>query len=228
MSQSQSHEEGASVRRAHPPGAVWVLACVGLAALAVALLLASGAGDASTAAGRAQIDMKGNAVELQDPIGDPTVLERMRVSEDDGERLQVPSVALDVPLGSLDLVEGAITPPGFSSAYVVRNVGTPNEPTAGTTYVAMHSIPAPGLAPGNFLIDVDSGMPSVSPGARVVLGDETYAVDSAYTVDKDELPSREDVWKDVPGRLVVITCQQLPSGAPSVQNSVIEAHLVDR
>ncbi len=170
--------------------------------------------------------MDGNAVVLEDPIEDPEVLAQMNVVEDDGERFTVPSVGLDVPLGGLDMVDGEITPPGFTSAYTVRNLGTPEDPSAGTTYVVMHSIPDPGVAPGNYLIDVADGRAAVVAGEQVHVGEAVYELDSSYVVDKAELSQRAELWVDRPGRLVIITCQQLPSGERSVQNTVIGAHLV--
>ncbi|MFJ6532657.1 class F sortase [Microbacterium sp. NPDC091662] len=218
--------DSTSARRARRSPLIWIAGAVSLIVIAVVLLLAVGTGEASSSPAESTRDMAGNAVVLEDPIADPQTLARMDVVEDAGERFTVPSVGLDVPLGGLDMVDGEITPPGFTSAYTVRNLGLPDDPSAGTTYVVMHSMPAPGVAPGNYLIDVADGHAAVLAGAQVVVGEQVYEVDSSYSVDKSELSTQSVLWADHPGRLVIITCQQLPSGERSVQNTVIEAHLV--
>lgn len=225
-SPSPGGPDSAPGRRGRRTALVWVACAVGLVIVAATLWLASGAWAPSSAATSSTLDMDGNAVVLEDPIEDPQALALMDVVEDEGTRFRVPSVGLDVPLGGLDMVDGEITPPGFTSAYTVRNLGTPAAPAAGSTYVVMHSIPDPGVAPGNYLIDVADGRAAVQAGEQVQVGEAIYAIDSSYSVDKTELSERSALWEDRPGRLVIITCQQLPSGERSVQNTVIEAHLV--
>ncbi|WP_051671157.1 MULTISPECIES: class F sortase [unclassified Microbacterium] len=226
VSPTPGDADTASVRRERRLPFVWIAGAAVLIVVAAALTFLFGAGEEPSAPAESTRDMAGNAVVLEDPIQTPQSLALMNVVEDLGERFAVPSVGLDVPLGGLDMVDGEITPPGFTSAYTVRNLGVPDDPSAGTTYVVMHSIPAPGVAPGNYLIDVADGRAAVPAGAQVLVGEKVYAVDSSYSVDKGELSAQSALWADRPGRLVIITCQQLPSGARSVQNTVIEAHLV--
>lgn len=150
--------------------------------------------------------------------------ERMQAQSDLGVRFRVPDVGLDVPLGALNSVGGVVTPPGFRSAYLLRDHGTTLEhPEAGTVYVALHSVRGGGVGPGNYLIDVTHGTSSLRTGTRIDVGSLRYAVTGWSTVDKKDLPTDRAVWADTPDRLVIVTCLQQPSGAPSTQNLVVVA-----
>jgi len=198
-----------------------VASCLMIAAACTGAAFLANPGPAATSdAGR---DMAGNRVEL-DP-GAPSA-EASRADPDIDERFSVPSVGLDVPLGALDAVDGVIVPPGFTSAYAVRNRGVPLADAAtGTVYVVMHSVRGGGVAPGNFLIDVDEGRSALSAGAEITVGSHSYRVTGSSIVGKGELASTGSLWESVPGRLVVITCLQKPDGSPSVDNAVITATL---
>jgi len=172
------------------------------------------------------LDMAGNPVALEPGTG-PTEdqLKQMDVVEDAGERFRVPSVDLDVPLGALDVVDNTINPPGFTSAYQVRNLGVPFEDAAtGTVYVVMHSLRA-GVGPGNHLIDVKEQASRVEPGATITIGDHTWTATGDLTVTKFDLGAQKDLFDGTPGRLVVITCQQRSDGKAAVDNLVITAQL---
>jgi len=171
-------------------------------------------------------DMLGNPVALEPGTG-PTddQLKQMDAVEDDGQRLRVPSVDLDVPLGALDMVDDTINPPGFTSAYQVRNLGVPLEDAStGTVYVVMHSLRA-GVGPGNHLIDVEAQASRVEPGAKIIIGDRTWTATGDLTVTKPELGAQEHLFDDTPGRLVLITCQQRSDGKAAGENLVITAQL---
>ncbi|WP_461184274.1 class F sortase [Xylanimonas ulmi] len=176
-------------------------------------------------------DLAGQPVRLEEgtePTDDQVV--RMRAVDDDGARFQAASVGLDVPLGSLTEVDAQIVPPGFTTAYRVRNRGVDVEHAAeGTVYVVMHSLRGRGTAPGDYLADRETGASRLTPGdpLRVVDGGRAveYTVTSAELVDKDALPATAQVWTDEPGRLVVITCMQRAGGEPSLQNLVVYATL---
>lgn len=134
-------------------------------------------------------------------------------------RLTIPSVNLDVPLGEMGTVGGIVNPPGFESAYVVRDLGT----TDGTTFVAMHSLRNGAVGPGNAIFDVNEGRVVVEPGALVTVDGEAYRVTETSVIAKSELKHRADVWKDQPGRLVLITCLQNPQNLPSTHNAIVIA-----
>jgi len=174
-------------------------------------------------------DLHGNTVQLDPDSGlTPKLVQEMDAVVDTGERFTVPSVGLDVPLGSLDMVHDTITPPGFSSAYFVRNLGVaPGSATstAGTVFVALHSLRGGGVGPGNYLIDVDTGRSRVADGATITVAGIDYTVTGSRVIGKQELPGAADVWANTPGKLVVITCLQRPDGRASTQNMVITAQL---
>lgn len=139
-------------------------------------------------------------------------------------RFRAPSVGLDVPLGAVDVVGGVVDPPGFSSAYRVRDLGVaPEDAARGTVFVVMHSVRGGGTGPGDLLIDDAAGSASIAPGAVIEVAGVDYSVGSSRAVPKGQLPDDAGVWADTPGRLVVITCLQRPDGSPSRDDMVIEA-----
>lgn len=162
-------------------------------------------------------------VQLEEPPSE-TDVEEMQIEALDGE-FQIPSVGLDTGLETMSEVNGAINPPGLRNGYVVRNHGTPDHPERGTTYVAIHSVQGAEL-PGNTLIDVDAGEPTVEKGESITLQDRDYTVTDSYTVPKTDISGDDRVWADEPGRLVILTCLQRSSGR-SADNVVIEA-IADR
>jgi hypothetical protein len=172
-------------------------------------------------------DLRGNQVQV-DPGTLPPAKTRiaMNVVPDIGQRLKVPSVGLNVRLGELSEADNTITPPGFDSAYLVRNLGASLEhPEQGTVYVVTHSVRGGGIGPGNYLIDVEHGTARVKPGATVQVGDHDYVVTDSKTIKKDRLPDDRTTWANTPRRLVLITCLQQRSGAPSTDNLIITAML---
>ncbi|KDN88160.1 class F sortase [Kitasatospora cheerisanensis] len=171
-------------------------------------------------------DLNGRPVRLDPGAGLSPQQKRAQDAEPDGEgRFVVPSVGLDVPLGSMNEVGGSVVPPGFTSAYRIANLGTPTAPGTGTVYVAMHSLRWGAVGPGNYLFALDTGTSRVAPGAAVLVGGDRYVVDGAATVPKAELPDAAEIWADVPGRLVVVTCLEKPDNSPAVDNFVLTAHL---
>ena len=176
-------------------------------------------------------DMSGSIV-VADPDSLPVTADEMRQvngvdTTPDQKRFEVPAVGLDVPLGLMNTtVTGYIKPPGFTSAYVVRDLGTGlTDPTAGTTYVAMHAL-AKGTGPGNALIDVPDQSVAVKAGDEITVGTWTYVVTQTAVIPKPELGNDPGLWDGtVPGRLVVITCMANPAYASAKDNVVIIATL---
>jgi len=177
------------------------------------------------------LDMNGNKVVPDDnSVFDPAYVQAADAQPDLGQRFKVPSVNLDVPLGSVNQVDGLINPPGYTSVYWVKNMGvSPANADKGTVYVVTHSVKSPGTAPGDFLIDQSTVSVIVQKGAEIDVGDRKYTVDSSLTVSKDELGSQTSLWAGTPGMLVLITCMQggtyLPNGH-SATNVVIIGTLV--
>lgn len=204
-----------------------VLAVVGAVLLGLAIHgVVGSAGDPSS---DHEQDLNGDPVVLEPgTVPDASTIRTMDAEEDTGARFRAPSVGLDVPLGELSMSDSTITPPGFRSAYRVRNLGvSPDQATEGTVFVAMHSLRGGGKGPGNFLIDVDRQESRVAPGDRIEVAGVPYDVTSTELVPKDRLGATASIWTDEPGRLVVITCLQRPDGSPSVDNLVVRARLTD-
>ena len=198
---------------------------VGVAGLIVGVLGALGILTPTT---QTVPDLQGNRVHVDPGTLPPAKTQKaMNVVPDIGQRLKVPSVGLDVRLGELSEADNTITPPGFDSAYLVRNLGASlDQPGQGTLYVVAHSVRGGGIGPGNYLIDVEHGTARVKPGATVQVGDHTYVVTGSKTIDKHRLPDDPAMWANTPPRrLVLITCLQQPSGAPSTDNLIITATL---
>lgn len=172
-------------------------------------------------------DLKGNSVAFE-PGSMPSakVVQQMRAVADEGQRFRAPSVGLNVPLGAMTMVDNTITPPGFRSAYRVRNLGVSlQRADHGTVFVAMHSLRGGAVGPGNYLIDVARARARITKGAQIDVGDRKYIVTGTQLIKKTELGSKSAVWRDKPGRLVVITCLQRAQGGPSVDNVVLYAQL---
>lgn len=199
------------------------------AAVAVVVVITIGlVGSGRPAGGFVGTDMKGNTVSVDPDSGlTPEVVTKMRPAADTGARFEVPSVGLDVPLGQLTMTDDTITPPGFASAYGVRNLGvSPDHAADGTVFVAMHSLRGGAVGPGNYLIDVEGRKAEVAVGAVVRVAGVPYEVFETKKVAKDAIRTNRSVWADAPGRLVVITCLQTPEGGPSVENLVVMATMI--
>lgn len=200
--------------------------------LVIALLLCAGAVVAGSLAvsayldGNSPTDMRGNPVDL--PAPSRAVEQRTNaISQVAGMTLRVPSAGLTVPLGALNEVDGVIDPPGFSSAYLVRNYGTQLDRAGlGTVFVVMHSCRGGAVCPGDYLTDLTAGTASVAMGADVYVGGLHYRVAGSETVYKPDVHADAALWADVPGRLVLLTCLQTPAQTASIDNLVVTAQLV--
>ncbi|MFE4951918.1 class F sortase [Leifsonia sp. NPDC056665] len=171
-------------------------------------------------------DMRGNPVILPPPS--TAVQEKTNaVSHVKAMTLRVPSAGLTVPLGELNDVDGVIDPPGFASAYLVRNYGANLTNAAkGTVFAVMHSCRGGAVCPGNYLINVNSGTAAVAPGADIYLGTLHYRVIGSEKVYKPNVHLETNIWANTPGRLVLLTCLQVPNQTASIDNMVITAQLV--
>jgi len=174
-------------------------------------------------------DMAGNLVEPDEQSGvsgpDSTGLDG-ESNPDIGWQFEVPAVGLKVPLGSSPATGGVINPPGFQSVYWINNLGVGLESVAtGTMYTATHSLRGGGVAPGNYLIDVDSQQARIGPGDKIMVGPSSFTVTQTLVVSKLGVASVDGLWEPLPRRLVVLTCMQNPQNAPSLDNLVVIAML---
>ncbi len=144
-------------------------------------------------------------------------------------RVEVPSVGLAVDVLPIAPEGGELDPPTLGEAYWIESYGTPGTAADNTVYLAGHSFNS-GSAAFNPLFDKDDQVALVVAGDEVVVttgtGRLTYTVESTERVPKDELSGVEEVWKIVPGRLVLITCFQRNDGGASQDNLVVYASLV--
>lgn len=171
-------------------------------------------------------DMAGHPVLVEQPPASD-LAKVNAVSHVADRRLRVPSTGLNVPLGELNEVAGVIDPPGFASAYLVRNYGAHlTQASRGTVFAVMHSCRGGAVCPGNYLIDVDAGAASVKPGADVYLAGLHYRVTGWQKVYKPDVHADTDIWASTPGKLVLLTCLQVPAQTKSIDNMVITAQLV--
>lgn len=212
--------------RARDPRSRWVALAVilivtaGAAWSVAALLIPKSSPDTAT-------DMTGRQVAL-DPgtLPAPKVVKQMHAVADTGTRFRVPAVGLDVPVGQISVADKQLTPPGFTSVYAVRNLGTTAAtPKNGTVYLVTHSLRGGGKAPGNYLTDVTGQKAAVSKGEAVFVGSTEYTITTTQLVAKTDIGAQNTLWTDTPNRLVVITCLEKPSGAPSTDNLVVYATL---
>lgn len=212
---------GRPPRRRRQWGIVGTLAAAGIGAMVFGML---GGWHSGTSTGAR--DLTGVEVAFEPGVTPPPLAESEAV-DDEGTRLRVPSRGLDVALGSLDSVDGDITPPGFTSAYVVRDRSVALEHAeTGTAILAMHAL-ARGTAPGNALSDPTTHAPTLRAGDIVEVASVTYAVDEVRRIPKPDLAHDEDLWTPGPGRLIMITCLPREAGA-SLDNLVVVAHAVSQ
>lgn len=167
---------------------------------------------------RAEIDSR-----IAEPPTSDEVVE-MDIAPLDGDFV-VEAAGLAMPLEEMSVVDDVINPPGFDSAYVVRDYADPGDADQ-MSVVALHSLSG-GDAPGNKLIDVDEATATVDRGQMIEIQGHNYEITRAFAQGKDAAAADDGVWEDKPGKLLVFTCLQKPDGSPSTDNVIIEASLVE-
>ncbi|GAA4160641.1 hypothetical protein GCM10022286_16970 [Gryllotalpicola daejeonensis] len=209
----------------HKPRILWV-ALAGILAITVGATWAITASLSPPAAG-SLTDMTGKHVALDPGTLPPAkVRKQMHAIADTGPRFRVPSVGLNVPLGAISVAGGQLTPPGFTSVYAVRNLGTTRTaPGKGTLYVVTHSLRGGGKAPGNYLTDISRQQAAVKPGDVVFVGSTEYTIATSTLVKKTDIAAQNTLWANTPNRLAIITCLEKPTGVPSTDNLIIYAKL---
>lgn len=168
-------------------------------------------------------DMRGHSVTL-DPGEIPVPATKSNALPNTGGRLIVSSVGLNVPLGALNAVDGQITPPGFTSAYTVRNMGVSlADGEHGTVFVVMHALRNGAIGPGNYITDVADQRSKLGTGAIVEAGGHQYTVTGSQLISKRGIATNASIWANTPDRLLLITCLEQADGSASTQNLVITA-----
>lgn len=135
-------------------------------------------------------------------------------------RIVAPEVGLDAPLGEISIpASNVINPPDFEHVFIFRDFGTVDDAESGTVYAATHSLKGSN-SPGNDLIDIDTGQPTLGTDDEITVDGQKYEVIESHTTSKTELPADEDIWNaEIDNRLVLITCLQRPAGR-SIDNVV--------
>lgn len=161
----------------------------------------------------------GERVVIDDPPSERDI-GKMKIEPVEGD-LTVPSVNLASDIKLMSEVDGVINPPGLHSAYMLRGHGTPEDQSKGTIFVAMHSVRGADL-PGNKLFNINEGTVTVHKDDKVTLQGKSFTVTDTHVVDKPDINTVDGIWDEQPGKLVLMTCLQRPTGL-SQQNIVIEA-----
>jgi len=172
------------------------------------------------------VDLDNNPITPEDPTAtsSPFLEAANMVPDDGGDGFQVPKVKLDVPIGSVNDVNGVMNPANFTSVFWVRNRGVSlDNAEQGTVFMVTHAVQG-GKAPGNIL--QNKGLAALSPGDLIKVNQRTYEFVSSEVIPKAEIGNHEDLWANDPGRMLVITCVLNPNGGLAVDNLVIVAKLV--
>jgi hypothetical protein len=207
-------------RRRRPIAAAAAVAVI-VAALSAGVLLmgAFQAKPQSTA-----IDMRGHQVQFDEDAVPVAGSRDTRPDTATRLRFRAASVGLNVPLERMNEAHGVLTPPGFTAAYTVNNLGVGiDHASTGTVYIAMHSLRNGGIAPGNYLIDERHQRATIREGETITVGSLRYRVTSTALMLKTDVPHDRSLWANTPNRLVVLTCLQQANGHPSTRNLIISA-----
>lgn len=143
-------------------------------------------------------------------------------------RLDIPAIGLSVTVGRMTVAAGGtVDPPTAGSAYWLSEYGAATPGTDNTVYLAGHTY-RQGTAAFNKLLDVPHSSYTVHPGDRIVVtvpeGEVDYVVDGTALYEKADVQQQAELWRRVPGRLVLVTCFQYDGGTSSHQNFVVYAH----
>lgn len=138
---------------------------------------------------------------------DPNYTENINQVSNIGERFVIPSVGLDVPLGTMNSYDGLIEPTNFTSAFVVTDFspGWPNS-SDGSTVIAMHALDEGGIAPGNFVVGTNNHEERTKSGDTITFNGKNYSISSQKRIGKGLIAYDKEVWESKPNRLVLITC----------------------
>ncbi|MCL2470337.1 MAG: class F sortase [Propionibacteriaceae bacterium] len=173
------------------------------------------------------VDLEGNVIVPDDPSATSSAFMQQAnmVADDGGQGFVVPSVNLDVPVGSVNAVNGVMNPPGYTSVFLIRNLGVGlDKADQGTVYMVAHAVYG-GKAPGNYLQANQQTL--LKPGDIIKVNQLTYQFVESQIIPKTEISSHADLWDESQtGRLVLVTCQVNPKGGIAVNNMVIIAQLV--
>ncbi|MFB2554209.1 class F sortase [Herbiconiux liangxiaofengii] len=143
--------------------------------------------------------------------------------------LSIPAVGLSTAVRAMDVAPGGVVdPPGPTFAYWLSAYGVAGPAAGNTVYIAGHTFRGGG-AVFNPLLDVPNEQSAVAAGDAIAV--ETpeavydYVVTDVQRYDKASVDQQSELWEQVPGRLVLVTCFQYDDSQASTQNLVIFARL---
>jgi hypothetical protein len=145
-------------------------------------------------------------------------------------RLRIPSVGLDDRVGSMTVRPGSVVdPPTASSAYWLSGYGVAGPTSDNSVYIAGHTCRGRCSAAFSALLDVPQSSTTVHIGDSVIVstptGDYSYSITGTQLYEKVTVQQQSELWRKVPGRLVLVTCFQYNGGTSSQQNFVVYAQL---
>ena len=147
-----------------------------------------------------------------------------RVEASEIEQLKIPGV-LKASFGGAILPNGdnQLVPPTSSEVFRWAERGLPGCPSRDTVFLLGHTVRAGG--------GVFDRLQHIQPGQSVVLdtkaGTVRYEVESIDRYDKGAVPNLNEVYRDVPGRLVLVGCFLNEDGSLQTRNTVVMAKIVD-
>ncbi|HEY0259969.1 MAG TPA: class F sortase [Lacisediminihabitans sp.] len=144
--------------------------------------------------------------------------------------LRIPAVGLDAVVGRMSARPGStVDPPTPASAYWLSNYGVAGPAATNTVYIAGHTCRGRCSAVFSPLLDIPQSTTTVHPGEQIIVGtpegDYTYTITDTELYEKVTVQQQSELWKIVPGRLVLVTCFQYNGGTSSQQNFVVYAQL---
>lgn len=137
-------------------------------------------------------------------------------------------LGLNVPILPSRLpADRRFNPPSNVLAYWLDEYGSAGPAAKNTLYLAAHSW-NDGYAAFNPLMNIAAGTARVRIGQQLTIltstGNYRYRVTQVADYRKSSITSEKELWKAIPGRLVLVTCFQL-NDAGANRNLVIYAQL---
>lgn len=143
--------------------------------------------------------------------------------------LSMPALGLEVNVGQMSVPAGqAVDPPTMGSAYWLSEYGQAG-PGPRTAYIAGHTCRGDCSAAFSPFLDIPTSTYRVKKGDQVIVTTPTavyaYTVTAVELYQKTTIQSQAELWRNVAGRLVLVTCFQYYGGTSSQQNLVIYTQL---
>ncbi|WP_449282317.1 class F sortase [Leucobacter sp.] len=141
--------------------------------------------------------------------------------------LEIPVLGFDAPVEPLAVgSEEVLDPPTADDAFWLSDYGLPGVGTDNTVYLVGHTS-STGDAVFDPLVDLDRQRSLLEPGDEIVLrtdeGRVLYEVLATERQDKTAITDLETVWRNEPGRLVLITCFFEASRLEAPDNLIVYA-----